>query len=166
MHAPVDLVKQFRPKNTIASGQGQRNFMTRIILSLFFTVFLGLAPAAAQQNVWVQIEAQPSLNQAQSSIRSYAAQIQDVNGFSLGSGWYAIALGPYEEGEANAILRNLRGAGLIPRDSYIAQSADYRQQFWPVGANLLNTPALEVPDTETEQASTDPAQSTEPEPVE
>ena len=139
--------------------------MTRIILSLFFTVFLGLAPAAAQQNVWVQIEAQPSLNQAQSSIRSYAAQIQDVNGFSLGGGWYAIALGPYEEGEANAILRNLRGAGLIPRDSYIAQSADYRQQFWPVGANLLNTPALEVPDTETEQASTDPAQSTEPEPV-
>lgn len=141
--------------------------MTRIILSMVFTFFLGLTAASAQQSVWVQIEAQPSLNQARESIRGYAETIQDVNGFSIGGGWYAIALGPYDPDEAAAILRNLRAGGFIPRDSYIAQSSDYQQQFWPVGANLLNRAALEVPQEETAQAEpvAEPEPQPEPEPV-
>ena len=113
--------------------------MMRILTALAVAILM-VAPAARAQDgglAWVQIEAQPSLAQAQRSIRGYAAQLQDVNGFSLGGGWYGIALGPYSPQDAQQVLRVLRSEGVIPRDSYIADSEDYQQQFWPVGANTL-----------------------------
>lgn len=87
--------------------------------------------------VFVQIEAQPSLAEAESRARDYARSLPDVNGFSLGSGWYAIALGPYREEEAARVLQVYRAEGVIARDSYIAQPGDYQQQFWPIGARTL-----------------------------
>lgn len=145
--------------------------MTRILLTLILTILTGLSTAQAQQQAaWVQIEAQPSLSQAKASIRSYASQVQDLNGFAIGGGWYAIALGPYAPQEARRILVNLRGAGLIPRDSYVAESAAYQQQFWPVGANLLNRRDLNLtrqPDgDDTETASVRPADDATGEAVE
>ncbi|WP_338550776.1 serine protease [Roseovarius phycicola] len=130
--------------------------MTRFLLSLVVLVFVSVAPASAQQQVFVQVEAHPSLNAGEAAVRRYASRVQDVNGFTLRGGWYAVALGPYSPGDAQAILRNLRAARLIPRDSYIARVTDYRQQFWPVGTNLLGNPALLVPQNRgTENVQTD-----------
>ena len=111
--------------------------MMRIFRSLAFIIFTLAGPAAAQDTVFIQIEAQPSLTQAEDSLRQYASTVQDLNGFALSGGWYAIALGPYSADEAPALLRNLRRAGLIPRDSYVARPSDYERQFWPVGATTL-----------------------------
>jgi S1-C subfamily serine protease len=120
--------------------------MARILLGLIFAVFMSLPAARAQEEpvVWVQIEAQPSLNAAQEATRRYAATLADVNGFSLGRGWYAIALGPYRREEAERVLQVYRAEGVIARDSYIAESRDYQQQFWPIGANRLESPAAPV----------------------
>jgi len=111
--------------------------MTRLIAFYLVLSFLFVAPASAQQQVFIQIEAQPSLAQAQQSLRGYAERFQDLNGFALRSGWFGIALGPYPEDEAATILRNLRAARRIPRDSYIAREADFRAQFWPSGVSRL-----------------------------
>ena len=93
-------------------------------------------PAAAQDDqVWVQIEAQPTLAEAQAAIRRYGGRLQDVNGFTLDGGWYAVALGPYSREDAGRVLFVLRSEGAIPRDSYIAFPSAYRRQFYPVGAN-------------------------------
>lgn len=81
--------------------------------------------------VFVQIEAQPSLSEARARARDYARSLPDVNGFALGSGWYAIALGPYRPEEAARVLEVYRAERVIARDSYIAQPQDYRAQFWP-----------------------------------
>ncbi len=125
--------------------------MTRVLITAILALILTTRAVFAQTAsdvVWVQIEAQPSLSAAQDRIRAYSARLQDVNGFSLGGGWYAIALGPYRREDADQVLRVYRREGEIPRDSYIAFSTAYRQQFWPLGANLLNLPPME----------TDPAQ--------
>ena len=128
------------------------------------------AQSQAQENSWVQIEAQPSLARAQESLRSYAARLPDVNGFSLGGGWYAIALGPYDAPSADKALRRLRARGAIPRDSYIAFSSDYTRQIWPVGSNDLAAPTLRIAEpqgttpaataTETPQPLTEPSDET------
>lgn len=119
--------------------------MTRIVLSFLLSIFVSAYSAAAQdQNTWIQLEAHPNLAVAQQSIRAYGVQIKDVNGFSLGAGWYAVALGPYSPAEAQTVLTRLRNSGLIPRDSYIAISDNYLQQFWPVGTNALAQPELEA----------------------
>jgi len=86
------------------------------------------AQSNTQELVYIQIEAQPSLNQAEQSLRGYARQLDNVNGFSLGGGWYGIALGPYQPDSAQALLRSLRGNGLIPRDSYLAASTEYNDK--------------------------------------
>lgn len=129
--------------------------MVRIFIALVCACLVVAPGARAQQGepVWVQIEAQPSLAEARTRIRDYASQLEDVNGFSLGGGWYAVALGPYVRDDAESILRSLRLQGMIPRDSYIARSSDYRQQFWPIGANALNQPPLDLnaPPAETAQ---------------
>ena len=119
--------------------------MFRKVACAILVVFLGARAVLAQQGdaVWVQIEAQPSLTAAQDSLRGYATRLPDVNGFALGSGWYAIALGPYTPGDAEVVLRQYRSERVIPQDSFVAFSSAYRSQFWPVGANLLNV----APDT-------------------
>ncbi len=99
----------------------------------------------AEDVVWVQIEAHPSLTTAQDRIRDFSAELEDVAGFSLGNGWYAIALGPYREPDAEQVLRVYRAEGVIPRDSYLAESSAYAQQFWPIGANVLNRGVINLP---------------------
>lgn len=114
--------------------------MKAILAAFFLLLSLLIRPAFAQQDeiVWVQIEAHPSLRTAQERARAYAGQLADVNGFALGGGWYAIALGPYRRADAEQVRSVYRSEGQIPRDSYIAFSRVYRQQFWPIGANVLN----------------------------
>ncbi len=118
--------------------------MSRILLSLIACIAISATAAMSQSArsdaFWVQLEAQPSLTVAQERIRIHAARLDNVNGFSLGGGWYAIALGPFRRADAETVLRSYLAEGLIPGDSYISASDSYRAQFWPVGANLLNTP--------------------------
>lgn len=119
----------------------------RAVFALILAVTVTLRAPLAQEGgpVWVQIEAQPSLSLAEQSIRGYAERLQDVNGFSLGGGWYGIALGPYSRDDANRVLQVLRNEGAIPRDSYIAFPSTFREQFWPRGANQLAGIALATP---------------------
>ena len=143
--------------------------MTRFILALV-AVLLCLAPlaqrAAAQSSedvVWVQIEAQPSLAEATARARAYAAELEDVNGFSLGGGWYGIAVGPYRRADAEQVLRGYVQQRVVPRDSFIQLSSAFRQQFWPVGANVLSRGVLEAP-AGTETAAQEPAPAADPAP--
>ncbi|WP_299040868.1 serine protease [uncultured Tateyamaria sp.] len=122
--------------------------------------------AVAQDDpVWIQIEAQPSLNAATERARAYAAELPDVNGFSLGGGWYGVALGPYARSDAEQVLRVYRSEGVIPRDSYIAFSSAFRQQFWPIGANVLNRGVVDAPLPTAPQAPAPVTAAPEPEPA-
>ncbi|RWR35106.1 peptidoglycan-binding protein [Sinirhodobacter populi] len=81
---------------------------------------------------WIQIEAKPDLPRAADRARDWAEGFSDLGGFRMRTGWYALALGPFADpAEAQARLEALRAAGLIPEDSYLADQAGYREQFWP-----------------------------------
>lgn len=116
--------------------------MMRTFVSYFLTPIVALlmltrVATAQEAQVWVQVEAQPNLATAQERIRDYSVAVEDVNGFAMGGGWYAIALGPYSRTDAEQVLQVLRAEGKIPRDSYIAFSRAYDQQFWPVGGAVI-----------------------------
>ncbi|MBO9430360.1 serine protease [Sulfitobacter sp. R18_1] len=116
-----------------------------IFLALSLT-WAGLARAqSAEDVVWVQIEAQPSLAEATDRARAYETLLDDVNGFALGGGWYGIAVGPYRREDAELVLRSYVRDGLVPRDSFIQQSSRFQQQFWPVGDNVLETGVIDAP---------------------
>lgn len=132
--------------------------MPKFIFSLVAAFFMAQA-AIAQDMAYIQIEAQPSLTRAEDRARDYASVLNDVNGFSLGGGWYGLALGPYPRAEAEALLRQLRGNGQVPRDSYIEEPGQYGRQFWPVGA-ALNAPRPQpVPQVETPELPQQAAQT-------
>jgi len=149
--------------------------MIRIFLASAIAVFLSIQSGHAQtsdneQNVvWVQIEAQASLNAVNEALRRRSAELQDVNGFYQGGGWYGVALGPYSPADAEQVLRVLRAENRIPRDSYIASSSDYERQIWPVGQDLLNSAQAETPtvtsDTQTAEVTPEPTAEPEPTPV-
>jgi S1-C subfamily serine protease len=116
--------------------------------------------AAAQDNVYVQIEAHPTLSETENRLRDFTSVLADVNGFDLGSGWYGIALGPYStRAEANRVRRNLRAQGLIPADSYVEEADRYGQRIWPVGAG----PAQAARPAETNDPARQTAAQPEPE---
>ena len=94
----------------------------------------------AQASRWIQIEAQPTLPDAEDRARAWQGLFQDVVGFTTGSGWYVISLGPYSEADAEARRTELRAENLIPRDSFVSDGATYGPLFWPVGATT--PPAL------------------------
>ena len=113
--------------------------MKHILFAVGLLLALASAPAAqaqdqAQDQVWVQIEALPTLRDAEDRAGAYASAFPNVAGFQLRSGWYAIVVGPYSVGAAAAKLVELTQENLVPQDSYIADGSDFRQQFWPVGA--------------------------------
>lgn len=89
--------------------------------------------AHAQDQAWIQVEAQPTLAEAEERARAYAAAFPDVVGYRLGSRWYGVALGPYSRDQAQQRLSELLGENLIPRDAYISDGTNFREQFWPVG---------------------------------
>jgi len=120
--------------------------MTRIFVSTLFALVVTLRAAFAQEDAaWVQVEALPSLLEAEERVRDYAEVLPSVAGFAMGSGWYAIVIGPFGEQQAGAVLQQLRRNGQIPRDSFVARSSSFRQQFWPVGANALSGGATATP---------------------
>lgn len=148
---------------------------------VFFLLFLCMTaafapPAGAQERVWLQIEAQPSLREAEDRARAYAALFPDVAGFALGSGWYAIALGPHQDrAAAQDRLALLKQEGMIPRDSYLADGRGYRDAFWPAGLALsTEEPATPLPPEEdiaaqplgAEPETTEPQAEAAPAPVE
>lgn len=137
-----------------------------VVAAAVFAWFVGMA--AAQERAWVQIEAQPTLAEAQARARAYAGAFPDVAGFRLASGWYAIVLGPYTPAAAAQRLDELRGGNLVPDDSFVALGAPYRDAFWPTGAD----PAAAlpqggaVPEMTAEAAAAEPDPAPAPEPDE
>jgi peptidoglycan hydrolase-like protein with peptidoglycan-binding domain len=120
------------------------------LCAAFAVVFAGLAARAqSEPEVWIQIEATPSLVTAQERARAYANEFVDVNGFALASGWYAIALGPQPETQARDRLASLRFERLIPSDAYLVDGQLYVSRFWPVGN-------ADMPQTQPEPASPEP----------
>ena len=122
--------------------------MARFFIIAIF-VFGAVSGAAQAQSangaVWVQIEAQPSVAEAVERASDYATFLPDINGFALAGGWYAIALGPYSQADAENVLGTYRAQGLIPRDSYIAFSRSYGTQIFPENTPLGIAAPLEIP---------------------
>lgn len=144
--------------------------MIRVFLAILILTFVPLGAFAQERPFWVQIEAQPTLTQAQDRVRSYDVQLDDVAGYAIGSGWYGIVLGPYARADADTLLRDLRNRGLVPRDSFIADGRNFRQQFWPIGVGAPTTaqplPGTETPAQVVVDAPRDDAPIVQPAPVE
>ena len=133
--------------------------MIRIFAALVSAItFFAALPAVAQTTSWVQIEARPTLQEAQERARSFGANLPDVVGYRLNTGWYALALGPYSRSGAEARLDQLRGTGLIPSDSYISDGRGYGGQFWPLGQDAAVRPDPDTLEAAEPQA---PAAATE-----
>ena len=96
----------------------------------------------AQDMRWIQIEAQPSLLEAETRARIYAQEFPDTQAHSIGSGWYAITLGPLPEDQADLRMSQLRARAAIPRDSFLATGTNYRQRIYPIGP----APAAVIPE--------------------
>lgn len=121
--------------------------MSKIIsASLLFLTLLFSTAAHAQDQIWLQVEAYPTLDEAEARARAYTALYPETAGFRLRSGWYAVMLGPYSVGEGAAQLSNLRRENLIPEDSFIAYASDFGDQFWPAGAALPTPEVIATPD--------------------
>ncbi|MGB1034990.1 MAG: peptidoglycan-binding domain-containing protein, partial [Primorskyibacter sp.] len=148
----------------------------RAVLAIAVAVLMLARGAMAQDVAYIQIEAQPSLARAETRLRAYTSTLEDVNGFALGAGWYGIALGPYPRDTAERRLDALVLQGLIPRDSYIAPPNEYRDRFWPIGAqptvlipaeDPLTPPVAPTPDLTTPavtQPTPQPVPQPEPQP--
>lgn len=117
--------------------------MTKMIAALVLA-FAALTsaltvPAYAQQNaqdtVWIQVAARPSLASAQDEAQIFAAKLPDVAGFALGGGWYGVLIGPYTREDAERVLQVYRNERQIPRDSFIAFPANLRNQFYPLAGD-------------------------------
>lgn len=134
--------------------------MLRAVLGFWLLLVMAFAgPVQAQDQAWVQIEAQPTLPELEARVRVYDAVLPDVQAYQLGSRWYGIALGPYPRAEALQRLSTLRASGQIPPDSFISDGSNFRQQVWPNGSAAEATPAAEP---EASAPTVEPAVEPEP----
>jgi hypothetical protein len=143
--------------------------MARILLAVVLGVWMAGAAAAQEARVWLQVEAQPTLGQAQERVRAYAAEFENVAGYYLESGWYGIVLGPYSEADARALLDRLLDARSIPSDSFVAFGGNFEQQFWPIGTgaalDVQPLPEADAAAVVEETVAVEPEPEPVPEPV-
>ena len=104
--------------------------MWRQVLSVIAGMIFLPSLLFADDSLWVQIEAQPSLLEAEDRARKYAVRLPNVHAFSLGSGWYAIAIGPYTQDDVELEYQNLRDTLEIPFDSFISTGDNFRQKIF------------------------------------
>ncbi|SHI37435.1 trypsin-like peptidase domain-containing protein [Wenxinia saemankumensis] len=140
--------------------------MKTTLTGLALTGWLAAAGGAWAQDYWVQVEAQPTLSEAQDRARAYAARLPEVAGFTLSSGWYAVALGPFEQAEAGSVRARLLSSGAIPRDAFIVESSAYGDRFWPAGGVPSAQPAAPAAAAPAPAAESPVEPEPEPEPQE
>ncbi len=124
--------------------------MKQVISALGFVIATLWTNVAIAQSIFVQIEAHSNLTDAQDRAREFSANLNDVNGFRMSGGWYALTLGPYDESGAVSRMQLLKSRGAIPADSFLVESSAYSQQFFPIGANALAGTVITTPVTEAE----------------
>ncbi|MBK5926230.1 hypothetical protein CCR87_02485, partial [Rhodobaculum claviforme] len=91
--------------------------------------------ARAQEAAYLQIEARPDIAQARAAAARHAATLDNVVGYALGTGWYAIAVGPFADRAAAAQMgRSLRSAGMVPSDAFVVPAGRTAARFWPDAA--------------------------------
>ncbi|MFD1880349.1 hypothetical protein [Paracoccus pacificus] len=78
------------------------------------------AQEAAPGGTYIRIEAKRGQAQADASAADWKARFPDVVTYPLPQGWVGIALGPLDPATAQARLDQLRAAGSIPADSFLA----------------------------------------------
>jgi peptidoglycan hydrolase-like protein with peptidoglycan-binding domain len=121
-----------------------------VLVGLWAFVWAVVSPtvAGAQQLGWVQIEARPSEAQAAERAQDYARRLPNVNGFALPSGWYAIALGPYDRFTAEQELRRLLVDRAIPADSFVSDGRGFGRRIFGDGLTVQpEQVAVPVPQT-------------------
>lgn len=135
--------------------------MPRHFLNTTAACLIAALPFAAHaETVWVQIAARPNLPQASQDAAEFAQSQDNVAGFYIGSGWYAIALGPYERADAESLLARLKLERAIPNDSFIATGGNFRNQYFPVGTGAAQT-AQPLPEEATTAPTETPVNVTE-----
>lgn len=128
-----------------------KNFAWMLALLLGFA---GVAAARAE-DAWVQVEARPTVEEAQARAQSYAQAFGNVQGYRLPSGWYGIMLGPFAPDEAARQLDLLLGERMIPADSYVATGERFGPQFWPAASGAVAaTPTPAAPAETVDPADT------------
>jgi len=147
-----------------------RTFFASMVLTLMALAVTLPGAATAQQvspdSVWIQIAAHPSLRDAKARAARLSAQLPDVNGYSLGGGWFGVVLGPYSRDDAERAMQVYRRNGSIPRDSFIAFGRNLRQPFWPETAETVSDAILPAPTpTAPVPSNTVQAQAAQPAPT-
>ncbi|MDA8585154.1 peptidoglycan-binding protein [Rhodobacteraceae bacterium] len=129
------------------------------LLRLAAFLFLSFWTAAATAQSWVQIEAQPSEARVLERAGDYATRLDNVQAFRTGSNWHVVVLGPFDEPEAQQILRQLRAARQIPRDAFISDGRTFRSQVFGGVAATARNPNPDAPPIILEPGEETPAEA-------
>ncbi|PZX15217.1 sporulation related protein [Palleronia aestuarii] len=117
-----------------------------IVATLACILAIASQPAAAQDNYWLQIAARPSAAEATRDAENYAARLDGVRGFRIGSGrWHAIVIGPFGRAEAERRRRDLITRGLVPRDAFVTDGESFRASFFSSGSDRPSPAVIEPP---------------------
>ena len=92
---------------------------------------VALAQSTVTRQVWIQLETRLHLEASLDRIEIYARDLDNVNGFEIGGGWFGVAIGPYDPEQADAALQKFRAEGLIPRTSFTTSGSSYGERFYP-----------------------------------
>lgn len=140
--------------------------MLRTIVTALFIVLTGISAAVAQaRDVWIQVEARPTRDEALERIFVYRTLFPMIGGFELANGWYAVAVGPFTDDESTGLLDQFVNAGLIPRDSYVTGADRFAGQFYPPRAASTEPPVEITPEADlpvVEVVTTAPEPAPEP----
>ena len=104
--------------------------MRQVFGAIAFLAAAAAATLASAEDAWVQIEARPTLAEAQERAQAYSGAFDNVQGYRLSSGWYGIVLGPFSPEEAARQLDLLKGERMIPADSFLATDNRLGSRFY------------------------------------
>ncbi|RMD47943.1 MAG: hypothetical protein D6832_04910 [Alphaproteobacteria bacterium] len=149
-----------RIKASAARGARPAAALAGLWMALAAAVLLLILASGARAQEYVQLAARSDIPTARALARSYAERYEGVQVFSLPTGWYAIAVGPFASpAEAERFLRSQKRRRLIPRDAFLARASDFGRRVWPAGLEAPAGSGLEIREPDRADA---PAPAAEP----
>lgn len=88
----------------------------------------------------IRLDARKSREDADAVLADWRKTFPGAGLWQLPNGWFAVTIGPMEDGTAQAWLSAFREGGLLPKDAFTAAVADLGQQVTPGQAPDLPAP--------------------------
>ena len=114
---------------------------TITVLPLILLIVPANQVQAIDSPKWIQVYATVNKQTAIDVAKIVNGKFSNTHAFSIGAGWYVVALGPYGGEKDTGIINQVASDRDLPIDTEVVRGGNFKEQIYPSQTNNIKTQA-------------------------